>query len=147
MSVKHIECLNYSPENTITNQVNGYWISLIKKNLRVSLASQSMFHKCSDMSFTTGTHSNVFVHIAWWRHQMDAFSPLLVLCHRWIHPTKARPVTRSFDVFFDLHLNKRLRTQLRCLWYQTPSRSLWCHCNYNTPLNYLRVPILIYFCI
>ena len=35
-----------------------------------------------------------------------------------------RPVTRSFDVFFDLRLNKRLSKQPWGWWFQTPSRSL-----------------------
>ena len=40
-----------------------------------------------------------------------------------------RPVTRSFDVFFDLRLNKRLSKQSRRRWFETPSHSLWRHCN------------------
>ena len=40
-----------------------------------------------------------------------------------------RPVTRSFDVFFDLRLNKRLRKQSRGWWSETPSRSVWRYCN------------------
>ena len=40
-----------------------------------------------------------------------------------------RPVTRSFDVFFDLRLNKRLVKQSRRRWFGTPSRSLWRQCN------------------
>ena len=40
-----------------------------------------------------------------------------------------RPVTRSFDVFYDLHLNKWLSKQLWRRWFEMPSRSLWCHCN------------------
>ena len=47
--------------------------------------------------------------------------------HRWI-PSQG-PVTRSFDVFFDLRLNKRLSKQSRRWWFKTPSRSLWCKCN------------------
>ena len=39
------------------------------------------------------------------------------------------PVTRSFDVFFDLRLNQRLSKQSRRRWFETPSRSLWHHCN------------------
>ena len=31
-----------------------------------------------------------------------------------------RPVTRSFHVFFDLHLNKRLSEQSRGWWFETP---------------------------
>ena len=41
----------------------------------------------------------------------------------------ARPVTRSFDVFFDLRLNKRLSKQSWGWWFETLSRSLWRHCN------------------
>ena len=40
-----------------------------------------------------------------------------------------RPVARSFDVFFDLRLNKRLSKQSWGWWFETPSRSLWRHCN------------------
>ena len=40
-----------------------------------------------------------------------------------------RPVRQSFDVFFDLHLNKWLRKQSRRQWLETPPRSLWRHCN------------------
>ena len=40
-----------------------------------------------------------------------------------------RPVTRGFDVLFDLRLNKRLGKPSRRWWFKTPSRSVWCHCN------------------
>ena len=40
-----------------------------------------------------------------------------------------RPVTRRFDVFFDLHLNKRLSKQPWGWWFETPSWSLWRHRN------------------
>ena len=40
-----------------------------------------------------------------------------------------RPVTRSFDVFFDIRLNKRLSKQSWGWWFETPSWSLWRHCN------------------
>ena len=43
--------------------------------------------------------------------------------------TTQRPVTRSFDVFFDLRLNKRLSKQPWGWWFETPSLSLWRHCN------------------
>ena len=43
-------------------------------------------------------------------------------------PTQ-RPVTRSFDVFFDLRLYKRLSKQPWGWWFETPSWSLWRHCN------------------
>ena len=40
-----------------------------------------------------------------------------------------RPVTRSFDVFFNLRLNKQLSKHSRRRWFKRPSRSLWRHCN------------------
>ena len=40
-----------------------------------------------------------------------------------------RPMTRSFDVFFDLRLNKRLSKQSRRWWFETTSHSLWRHGN------------------
>ena len=43
-------------------------------------------------------------------------------------PTQ-RPVTRSFDVFFHLRLNKRLSKQPLGWWFETLSCSLWRHCN------------------
>ena len=39
-----------------------------------------------------------------------------------------RPVTPSFDVFYDLRLNKRLSKQSWSWWLERPSRPLWSHC-------------------
>ena len=54
------------------------------------------------------------------------------LCGQFIGPGESptqRPVTRSFDVFFDLRLNKRLCKQPWGWWFETPSWSLWRHRN------------------
>ena len=40
-----------------------------------------------------------------------------------------KPVTRSFDMFFDLRLNKRLSNQRSGWSFETPLCSLWRHCN------------------
>ena len=45
-------------------------------------------------------------------------------------PTQ-RPVTRSFYVFFELRLNKRLSKQPWGWWFKTLSWSLWRQCNGN----------------
>ena len=45
-----------------------------------------------------------------------------------------RPVTWSFDVFFDLRLNKWLCIQSLWWWFEMPLRSLWCHCNVTCTL-------------
>ena len=42
-----------------------------------------------------------------------------------------RLVTRSFDVFFELQVNKRLNQQSWGWWIEMPSRSLWRHGNVN----------------
>ena len=70
---------------------------------------------------------------AWWRHQMETFSALLAICvgnspvpgefpAQW-------PVTQSFDIFFDLRLNKRLSKQSWGWWFAALSVPLWPHSN------------------
>ena len=64
---------------------------------------------------------------------METFSALQALCAG-NSPVPGefpaqRPVTRSFNVFFDLHLNERLSKQSWGWWFETPSCSLWRHCN------------------
>ena len=64
---------------------------------------------------------------------MEAFSALLAICAE-NSPvpgefTAQRPVTRSFDVFFDMRLNKRLSKQSWGWWFETLSCPLWRHCH------------------
>ena len=64
-------------------------------------------------TFTNGL-SHIWIR-SWWRHQMETFSALLATCAGnssvpGEFPAQ-RPVTRSFYVFFDLRLNKRLSKQ------------------------------------
>ena len=64
---------------------------------------------------------------------METFTALLAICAE-SSPVMGefpsqRPVTQSFDVFFDLRLNKRLNKQSWGWWFETPSRLLWRHCN------------------
>ena len=66
-------------------------------------------------------------------HQMEISSALLILCVgnspvTGEFPTQ-RSVTQSFDAFFELQLNKRLSKQSLDWWFETPSSSLWRHCN------------------
>ena len=70
-------------------------------------------------------------------------------------PTQ-KPVTWSFDVFFDLHLNKRLSKQPWGWWFETPSWSLWRQCNeifqayfstLNLPEVCFNIKIMAYFTI
>ena len=54
------------------------------------------------------------------------------LCREFTGPGESpsqRPVTRSFDAFFDLRLNKQLTKQLWGWWFETPSWPLLHQCN------------------
>ena len=78
-------------------------------------------------------HGPITVLLPWWRHQMETFSALLAICAEnspvpGEFPTQ-RPVTRSFDVYFDLRPNKRLSKQSWGWWFETQSRPLWRHRN------------------
>ena len=95
---------------------------------------------------TPGTHSTClsqlfhllaecgeWLYVSWWRHSMETFSALLVICAEnspvpGEFPTQ-RPVTRSFYVYFDLRPNRRLNKQSWGWWFETPSRPLWRHRN------------------
>ena len=73
---------------------------------------------------------------SWWRHQIETFSALLALCAGNSPVTSEflaqRPVTQSFDVFFDLRLNEPLSKQSLGWWFEMPSHPLWCHSNDDT---------------
>ena len=65
-----------------------------------------------------------YLSITWWRHQIEQFTTLLTLgvenrpVNGYEFPAQ-RPVMRSFDVFFDLHLEKRLSKQSWGWWLDT----------------------------
>ena len=61
------------------------------------------------------------------------------LCGEFTGPRWQRPVTRSFDVFFDLRPNKRLSKQWWGWWFETQSYPLWRHCN---EVKYWLCPLL-----
>ena len=66
----------------------------------------------------------------------ETFSPLLALRAGNSLVTNEfpsqRPVTQSFDIFFDLCLNKRLGKQWWGWWFEMPLCPLWRHCNVLT---------------
>ena len=85
---------------------------------------------------------NTIWQYTWWRHQIETFSALLAICAGdspvpGEFPTQ-RPVTRSFDVYFDLRPNKRLSKQSWGWWFETQSRPLWRHRN-DEQRPYLRI--------
>ena len=114
-------------------------VNLPYKNLCCSwsIAFYSSFHlfniknKWLILSFVIAFHCQLpsFHCSTWWRHQMETFSALLAICAGYSPVTgefpAQRPVTWSFDVFFDLLLSK----QSWGWWFETPSCPLWRHSN------------------
>ena len=84
----------------------------------------------------------------WWRHQLETFSVLPALCAGNSPVTgefpAQRPVTRSFDIFFDLRLNNRLGKQSWCWWFETLWRSLWRHCNASDLRRGIRIRTFLF---
>ena len=140
-------CPNVSFTTRLMMQLYQYLYIVMGLNgsaTNVSLLSRdgfSQFYRASTI-YTHGSRFVVFCCVLvlvsftpmpWWRHQMETFSALLALCAGNSpvtdeFPTQ-RPVKRSFYVFFDLRLNKRLSKQSWGWWFETPSRSPWRHCN------------------
>ena len=80
---------------------------------------------------------------SWWRNHMETYIASLALCAG-NSPAVGefpalKPVTRSFDGFFDLRLNKRLSNQSLGRWFEMPSRSLCRQCNVMWFIS-IRVP-------
>ena len=103
-------------------------------------SGQNKYHASSN-HHSNDCHFSVTRIISWWRHQMETFSALLALCEgnspvAGEFPAQ-RPVTRSFDVFFDLRLNERLSKQSWGWWSETPPRSLWRQCNVMPHVYYI----------
>ena len=84
-------------------------------------------------------HLKDYLIVAWWRHMTmmtssngDIFRVTGHLCREFTGPGEfptQRPVMRSFDIFFDLRLNKQFSKQSWGWWFETLSRSLWRHRN------------------
>ena len=124
-------CFQSTPQKML---FTSHFINIILNFLHLRPRS-NVFENISGM-FRFNTEfkvNNWMTDFTWWRHQMETFSALLALCARnspvnGESPTQ-RPVTRSFDAFFDLRLNKRLSKQSWGWWSDTPSCSLWHQCN------------------
>ena len=97
-----------------------YWL----ENFKTDIFQSVLF---LDLIYLSGSKWEITNHlVAWWRHQMETFCSLPAIRAgnspvSGEFPTQ-RPVTRSFDAFFDLRLNKRLCKQSWGWWFQTLSR-------------------------
>ena len=89
--------------------------------------------------------------ISWWCHQMETFSALLAICAGNSPVTGEfpahKPVTRSFDVFFDLCPDEQLSKESWGWWSEMPSCPLWRHSNvwiYSGTAGYCFLVILLW---
>ena len=98
----------------------GIWQN--KEHLRGRLSLCTSFHKASN-TLSDSAHmyflnrnklivATMYVSL-WWRHPLVTGG----------FPSQ-RPVMWSFDVSFDVSLNKLLSKQFRCRWFETPLRLL-----------------------
>ena len=101
--------------------VNSTWMVQIPRGwLFVMPSATIILDKCGPY-WCRLTHDDVIK----WKH-FSRYWPFVRGIHRWpVNSPAQRPVTRSFDVFFDLRLNKRLSKQSWGWWFETPSCSLW----------------------
>ena len=95
---------------------NGNVIILMKFSSSIALGN---FRCGKRLKFRQNDNISVSVS-TWWRHQMETFSALLAICAG-NSPVPGEfpaqmPVTQSFDVFFDLRLNRRLSKQSWGWW-------------------------------
>ena len=120
----------YETEKNIMHSLNNFkdqWIT--KKKNPVNYKYHIIWLCPRITSFATLSR---FLHISRCSHQMDTFSALLAICVGNLPVTgefpMQRPVTRNFDVFFDLCLSK----QWWGWWFEMPLHPLWHHCDVQT---------------
>ena len=114
------------------------WPGLTLLVLKQEYSEKNTITKADDVLIPLITRSSAAMeltmqHRSWWCHQMEAFSALLSICAGNSPVTSEfvaqRPATWSFDVFFDLQLNKRLSKQYWGWWFEMPLCPLWRQCN------------------
>ena len=102
------------------------WVSLIFARLwNIPTCWKNIWWRVNS---TVAVHSLAHGDVIKWKI-FPRYWPFVRGFHRLPAITLTKPMTQKFDVFFDLRLNKRLRKQSRCRWFETPSPSLWRHCN------------------
>ena len=141
-----IVCLPACTGTVVQVDINGTWFLWIYRSQgesnTFSMSRRNHMMKMHIGPSVVGAEETSDYHIygitqnwpdPWWRHKMETFSALLALCVGnspviGEFPSQ-RPVTRNFDVFFDLCLKKRLSKRSRRRWFEMSWRLLWRHCN------------------
>ena len=112
--------------------MTNYGSSIISTTLRnmTGVSFKEGYIKQGDCKVYQTTHKAILIMITTWNG--DIFRVTGPLCGEFTGPGEfptQRPVTRSFDVIFDLSPNKRLSKQPWSWWFETSSWSLWRQCN------------------
>ena len=115
----NISYIDILPSGFVTTRCNITWYFIYTAaRHKWSLNPQKAHH----FSWASYIHYEISGR-TWWCHQMESFSALLSFCAGNSPVTgdfsTQRPVTRSFDVFFDLRLTKRLGKQSWGWWFET----------------------------
>ena len=120
---KYLSDLSPTLKSTLKNLYFDILIITKIVNIDEYTFGDGEWYWCTWWNMMTSTNGNIFrVTVPLWVEST---------CHWWISHTKASDAELWC---FDLRLNKRLRKQSRCLWFETPPRSLWCHYNSDKEL-------------
>ena len=120
----------------VTGHLCGEGFSYHTCTTYIWLSSYYLSYRFHKMLHALSCQMNLYLigWLRWWRHQMETFSALLAICAGNLPVTvefhAQRPVTRSFDVVFDLPEQTVEQTiESRRSGFETPLRSLWRQCN------------------
>ena len=103
------------------------WID-VKYYTSITKANATYISLPSFMLADSACHSEIHDDVIKWKHFPRCW-PFVRGIHRSTVNSPQRPVTRRFDVFFDLRLSKRLSKQSWGWWFETLPRPLWHHSN------------------
>ena len=107
LKLYHCKCINSSI--IVSSLMNATLRQIVDCLQSDNFVLQTMDILC----YFSSLHSGLTLFpVAWWRHEMESFPALLALCAGNSPVTgefpAQRPVTQSFEGFFDLYPNKRL---------------------------------------
>ena len=123
-------CFYFAPK--ISYKWDIVWEWILYSQMINFISGRSQGNKSARMKSRITGHWTVSLTTRW-RHQMETFSAWLTLCVGNSSATgelpSQRPVTRTFDIFFDLRLSKRFSKQSWRRWFETLLCSLWRQCN------------------
>ena len=117
ISIGFIICLIHIRQPYTSSLIIGQWDEISPRE--IILWDIGKIDQCLATNMMTSSNGNIF----------RVTGPL---CGEFTGPDEfpsQRPVTRSFDVFFDLRLNTRLSEQSWSWWFETLSRPFRLHSN------------------